>query len=67
MDERRTCTTAFQTQDAVTVTRTKMYTTFDFVGRGKLFTSSTRPVMILANAPTIAVRKEASARERTVK
>ena len=59
--------TAIQIQDPVTVARTKMYTALDFVSLGKLLMSRTRPVRMLARAPMMAVRNDASARERTVK
>jgi len=58
---------AIQIHDAVTVTRTKRYTALDLASLGKLLMSRTRPVRMLARAPMMAVRNDASARERTVK
>jgi hypothetical protein len=58
---------AIQIQDAVTVARTNRYTAFDLANLGKLLMSRTRPVRMLARAPIMAVRNDASARERTVK
>lgn len=65
--ESRVCTTAFQIQDAVTVVRMKRYSAFDFRGRENCGRSRIMPVRMLARAPTTAVRKDARARERTVK
>lgn len=65
-DDSLICMIAFHVQDAVTKMATLMKTDLDLRARGN-GRSRIMPVVMLARTPTMAVRNDARARDRTVK